>query len=69
MTHYMGLHETLEVHELLTFKNLSITKSITMSKLVQDPQLRAILSNDVDSGRKFITQLQQLITDRSQNNE
>jgi similar to spore coat protein len=69
MTQYMGLHETLEVHELLTFKNLCVTKAFTMSGFVQDPQLKSILTNDVASGRKFITQLQQLITDRSQNNE
>ncbi|WP_453990182.1 hypothetical protein [Bacillus nitroreducens] len=65
MTQYMGLHETLEVHELLTFKNLCVTKAFTMSGLVQDPQLKSILTNDVESGRRFITQLQELITDRS----
>ncbi|MFT4412402.1 hypothetical protein ACLM5H_00945 [Fredinandcohnia humi] len=69
MTQYLGLHETLELHELLTFKNLCLTKAFTMSGLVQDAQLKTILLNDVDSGRRFITQIQQLITERDESHE
>ena len=59
----MGLHETLEVHELLTFKNLCVTKSFAMGKLAQDEELKAILSNDVSTGTQFIEQLKGFITD------
>lgn len=62
----MGLHETLEVHELLTFKNLSVTKSFAMSKLAQDEELKAILSGEVNTGRQFINQLKGFITDGSE---
>ena len=65
MTKYMGLHETLEVHELLVFKNLCLTKSVAMSGLVQDPELKSILTNDVKSGTKFVQRLQEFITDGS----
>ncbi|MDF0728118.1 hypothetical protein PY093_15725 [Cytobacillus sp. S13-E01] len=65
MTKYMGLHETLEVHELLVFKNLCLTKSVAMSGLVQDPVLKSILTNDVKSGAKFVQRLQEFITDGS----
>lgn len=65
MTKYMGLHETLEVHELLVFKNLCLTKSVAMSGLVQDPVLKSILTNDVKSGTKFVQRLQEFITDGS----
>jgi similar to spore coat protein len=69
MTKHMALHETLEVHELLTFKNLCLTKTATMSGLIQDPELKTILANDVSSSTKFITRLKELITDRSNKNE
>ncbi|KAA9028408.1 hypothetical protein [Niallia endozanthoxylica] len=64
MTKYLGLHETLDVHELLTFKNLCLTKAVTMSKLAQDEELRAILESDVTTGTQHIQQLQKFITDR-----
>ncbi|WP_017755509.1 hypothetical protein [Calidifontibacillus oryziterrae] len=69
MTRYMGLHETLEVHELLVFKNLCLTKSITMVGLVQDPKLKTIFANDVKSSKIFVQRLQELITDRSNDYE
>lgn len=44
MTKLLGLHETLELHELLTFKNLCLTKTTTMSALVQDEELKNLLA-------------------------
>ncbi|HYK74281.1 MAG TPA: hypothetical protein VEV44_14390 [Pseudoneobacillus sp.] len=64
MTKYLGLHETLEVHELLTFKNLCVTKSQTMSAFVQDEALKNLLANDAQAGSQHITQLQQFLTKR-----
>lgn len=58
----MGLHETLEVHELLTFKNLVLTKSTLMSGFAQDPDLKFILSNQVDIGKKEVMRLRDLLT-------
>jgi similar to spore coat protein len=66
MTKILGLHETLEVHELLTFKNLCLTKATTMSVLAEDEELRDILSNDVTTGTAHIQQLQQFITNRGE---
>jgi similar to spore coat protein len=64
MVKYLGLHETLEIHELLAFKSLSLTKSTTMSGLVQDVELKTILSNNLGTGRNHIQQLQRFLTDR-----
>ncbi|WP_458412815.1 hypothetical protein ACNQFZ_18695 [Schinkia sp. CFF1] len=64
MTRYMGLHETLEVHELLVFKNLCLTKAVAMSGLVQDPGLKAIFDDDVTAGSQFVQRLRELITER-----
>ncbi|MBD8068699.1 hypothetical protein [Bacillus sp. PS06] len=64
MVQYLGLHETLDVHELLTIKNISLTKSTLMSGLVADEELKAILANEAALGQKHIKQLQELITNR-----
>jgi len=67
MTKYLGLHETLDLHELLSFKNLCLTKATTMSVLAQDPELKAIMSEDVATGTQHIQQLQQFLTNREEN--
>ncbi|MGJ7921125.1 hypothetical protein [Neobacillus sp. LXY-4] len=64
MIKYLALHETLEIHELLSFKNICLTKSTTMSALAQDEELKAILENDVATGTAHIHQLQQFLTKR-----
>ncbi|MEH7097440.1 hypothetical protein [Neobacillus vireti] len=64
MVQFLGLHETTDLHELLTFKSLCLTKSTTMSALVQDEELKTILANDVTLGQRHIEQLQQFITNR-----
>ncbi|MCM3587802.1 hypothetical protein M3182_18905 [Mesobacillus maritimus] len=64
MVKYLGLHETLDVHELLTFKNICLTKSSTMSALAQDEELKTILATDVTAGQTHIAQLQTFITNR-----
>ncbi|MBT2755376.1 hypothetical protein J7E71_05315 [Mesobacillus foraminis] len=60
----MAPHETYELHELLTFKNLCLTKSTTMSKLVQDAELGRILDQDVTKSRDQIQRIQEFITNR-----
>lgn len=54
-------HETMQLHELLTFKNVSLTKSIAMSILVTDEELKSILQNDVSTSRQHIKQLSELM--------
>jgi similar to spore coat protein len=66
MTKYLGLHETLEVLELLTFKSLCLTKATTMNGLVQDIELKTILSNDLNTGTEHIQHLQEFLTNRGE---
>ncbi|MBY8914258.1 hypothetical protein KY305_16085 [Bacillus sp. YC2] len=61
-----GLHETLELHELLVFKNLCLTKSSTMTGLVQDDALKAILEQDAANTRTQIDQLKHLLAGRGE---
>jgi similar to spore coat protein len=57
MQNQLGLHETLEAHEILTFKNNCLAKSSTMSALAQDEELKNLLSLDVQQSRQEIEQL------------
>jgi similar to spore coat protein len=54
-------NETMQLHEILTFKNTCLTKSLTMSPLVSDDELKAILQQDVDTSQKHIEELRNLI--------
>jgi similar to spore coat protein len=53
--------ETMQLHELLTFKNLCLTKSVTMSPLVSDDELKCILQNDVSTSKEHIKELSGLM--------
>ena len=53
----MAPNETMQLHELITFKNLCLTKSFTMSPLVSDEELKSILQNDVNTSQQHIKEL------------
>ncbi|MGM1022945.1 MAG: hypothetical protein ACQEXV_21145 [Bacillota bacterium] len=57
----LGVHEKLELHELLTFKTTCLTKSQTMIPLVSDTNLKNILQQDVNGGTQDIQQLKNLL--------
>ncbi|ARW06941.1 hypothetical protein C6370_00580 [Bacillus atrophaeus] len=61
-----GFHETLDLHELLVFKNLCLTKSSTMTGLVQDQELRDILEQDALKTRRQVERLQSLLAERGE---
>ncbi|WP_112181971.1 MULTISPECIES: hypothetical protein [Paraliobacillus] len=42
----LGMHETLEVHELITFKSLCLTKASIMQGLVMDENLKDLMKQD-----------------------
>lgn len=54
-------NETIQLHELLTFKNLCLTKSFTMSPLVSDDELKSILQQDVNAAQEHIKELKGLM--------
>ena len=60
-------HETLQVHELLTLKNLTLTKTVTMLPLVTDPELKEIMQNEVQTVQKHIEDLRNIIQNNFQN--
>lgn len=54
-------HEALELHELLTFKNVCATKSAAMAALVKDTELKSILEEDLTRGQEQIRELNDLM--------
>lgn len=54
-------HEMLQVLEVLTLKNVCLTKSKTMQALVQDEELKTILQTDVKNSAKDIMELRGLL--------
>ena len=54
-------HEALELHELLSFKNNCATKSVTMSSLVKDEELKTLLEQDFTISKEHIKELNDLM--------
>ncbi|QTM98999.1 hypothetical protein ERJ70_06590 [Sediminibacillus dalangtanensis] len=67
MSDQLALHERLELHEIITFKNLCLTKSATMHGLVGCDQLKSILERDVSEGKVHVEQLNQLLKQKRRN--
>ena len=54
-------HETFDLHEILTFKNLCATKSATMAILVKDEKLKSLMQQDLILSQSHIKELKELI--------
>lgn len=57
-----GLHETLEVHEIASFKTNCMTKSKTMRALITDEDLRQIFEQDVQVSTRQLQELSALLS-------
>ncbi len=53
-------HECLEVHELVGLKAVCAEKARAYLSQVNNPQLRALLEQDLRAGQQHIQQLQQV---------
>lgn len=53
----LGVHETLELHELMIFKNSCLAKSVTLNGLAQDESLKKILTADFTASKKELQEL------------
>lgn len=54
-------HESIELHEILTFKNVCLTKAVTMSALVSDNELKSIMQQDIATTKGQIKELRGLL--------
>jgi len=57
-----GTHETVELHELLSFKNVCLAKEIAMQGMVQDSELQSIIRQDIQKSQQHIRELQNLLS-------
>jgi similar to spore coat protein len=53
-------HESMEIHEMLNFKTICLTKSKMMQGLVFDKDLKALMQKDVQQSIQAMNQLQSL---------
>lgn len=60
-TQVITVSETNQLHEILTFKNTCLTKSITMSPLISDDELKSILKEEVIKAKQHIEELKSLM--------
>ncbi|MGG4398356.1 spore coat protein [Paenibacillus thiaminolyticus] len=61
-TRSLGVHETLELHELLTFKNACMTKTATMYNLVSCQELKGLMQQDIQQSAQAIKDYQGLLS-------
>ncbi len=61
MQQSLAPNETMQLHELLTLKSLSLTKSITMSPLISDEELKTIIKNDIQKSQQHIKELREYL--------
>ena len=54
----LGFHETLELHELITFKAVCASKSAAMMNIVSDPELRSLMQQDLEIAQQHIQRMQ-----------
>ncbi|MBE5099721.1 spore coat protein [Priestia aryabhattai] len=57
----LAMHETLEVHEILTLKTSCVTKGTAMLELVEDEDLKKILEEDVQTSTEAIKELKKIL--------
>ncbi|WP_253957053.1 spore coat protein [Paenibacillus oleatilyticus] len=57
----LALHETLDLHELLTSKTVCITEAKARLQLVQDPALKTLIQQDIQQTTASIKQMQSML--------
>ncbi|MET3195400.1 hypothetical protein [Bacillus sp. OAE603] len=62
MKRTLGLHENLELHELINVNSLCLTKLATMSEIAQDLDLQTILLDDAKYGHEHIQRLKEFLS-------
>ncbi|UTR16810.1 hypothetical protein MM221_09980 [Salipaludibacillus sp. LMS25] len=65
MPQNIGVHESLELHELMTFKSLCLTKATVMQGLVSDNELKTIMQEDVTASKRHLADLEKYFREGS----
>jgi similar to spore coat protein len=54
----LTLHETLELHELMTSKTVCLLEAKARVQLAQDPTLKTMLQQDIQNTTQAVTEMQ-----------
>lgn len=57
----LAVHETLELHEVLTVKQSAYLKANMMEGLAKDNELKKLIRKDVTNAKKAIKEIQELL--------
>lgn len=57
----LAVHETIELHEILTVKQSSYLKANMMLDMVEDKELKKIIRKDAKNSKKAIDEIQELL--------
>lgn len=57
---YLAYHETMDLHEILNMKTVSLLKSKLIQGIVFDQDLRALMEKDVQQSIQAINELREL---------
>lgn len=65
MQENLGVHEALELHEILSFKSLCVTKASVMQMLVSDGELKDLMQASVKRDASHIEDLKKFMKDET----
>ncbi len=57
----LAIHETLEIHEVMTMKQACLVKAHAVSFLIKDDELRKLVEQEVKDTEKALDELQKLL--------
>ncbi|MXQ52761.1 hypothetical protein [Shimazuella alba] len=57
----LGMHEAIELHEVLTFKTLCTAKNRMTQGIVDDESLRRLITEDLERSSKHIDELKRFL--------
>ena len=61
MNNKLSPHETLYLHEILSFKNTCAVKSSSMQSIIQDQELKILQQQDITNTKRQMQELQSML--------
>lgn len=59
----LAIHETLEIHEIMTMKQACLVKAVAVRSFVKDETLEKLIAQDIKDSEQALNDLQKLLAD------
>ncbi len=59
----LAIHETLEIHEIMTMKQSCLVKAVAVRSFVKDETLEKLIAQDIKDSEQALNDLQRLLAD------